>query len=141
VVEAVVRVRDPDVLGLRAVDEVAEDPATVHAVRVHALLARVALPARGDARDEDAIALREARDGGADLLDDADPLVPEDPAVGHRRHVALHDVEVGAADRGLLDPDDRVGGVAHDRVRLLLPGALPGAVVDERLHVGSFLQA
>ena len=37
-------------------------------------------------------------DARADRLDRADGLVAEDPAVGHRGHVALEDVQVGAAD-------------------------------------------
>ena len=42
-------------------------------------------------------------------VDGADRLVAEDPAVGHRGHVALEDVQVGAADRDGVDPDDGVG--------------------------------
>jgi hypothetical protein len=49
--EAAMRVRNADILGLRAVDEVSEDPATVRAVRVDALLAGVAPAAGRDAGD------------------------------------------------------------------------------------------
>ena len=62
-----------------------------------------------------------AGDRRAHLLDDADALVPEDPAVGHRRHVALQDVQVGAADGGGRDPDDGVGRLLDRRPGLAPP--------------------
>ena len=66
-------------LGLEAVDQVAEDPAAAAgAEAVVALLAEAAAPARGDARDEHAVARLERRDRGADLDDRADGLVAED---------------------------------------------------------------
>ena len=73
------------------------------------------LPQDDDARDQDAIARLEAGDAGADLLDDADALVAEDAAGLHGRHVALEDVQVGAADRGRRDPDHRIGRRLQDR--------------------------
>ena len=58
---------------------------------------------------------------GADLVDGADGLVAEDPAVGDGGHVAFEDVQVGAADRHRVDAHDRVGVVLDDRVRDFLP--------------------
>ena len=67
-------------------------------------------------------------------VDDADALVPENPARRHTRHVALQDVQVGAADGGGGDPDDGVGRVLDRRAGLLFPGALARTVIDQRLH-------
>ena len=73
---------------------------------------------------------------GADLLDGADRFVAEDPSVGHRGHVALEDVQVGAADRDGVDADDRVGvGLAASGLGTSSHALLAGTVVDERLHV------
>ena len=127
--------RDPHVLGLGAVDLVAEDPAAAaEALAVAALPAEAARAARRDARDEHPVADLDRLDAGADCLDRADRLVAEDPAVGHRRDVALEDVQIGAADGDGVDADDGVG-VARDRgLRDLLPGLLAGSVIHERLH-------
>ena len=93
------------VLGLRAVDGVAEAPAAdglvagaVAALREVAGQAGVALAARRDGADEDALADLVAGHAGAELLDDADRLVADDQP-GPDRVLALDDVEVGAADR------------------------------------------
>ena len=69
----------------------------------------------------------------ADLGDRPDTVVPEDPAVGHRGHVALEDVQVGAADRG-GHRDDHIGRVDDPRIRHLLPRLSARSVVDESLH-------
>ena len=111
--------RHPRELGLQAVDQVAEDPASAAgAEAVAALPAEAAAAARGDAGDEHAVAGLERRDRVADLDDRADGLVAEDRAGLHLGHVALEDVQVGAADRGRVDADDRV--------RRLLDGRDPG---------------
>ena len=77
--------RDEQVLGLGAVDGVAEAPAAerLEALAVAALAevarqAGAALAARGDRADEDALADLVAGDAGAELLDDADGLVADD---------------------------------------------------------------
>ena len=67
-------------------------------------------------------------------LDGADGLVPEDPAVGDGRDVALEDVQVGAADRHRIDADDGVGVVDDDGLRDFLPGLLARTVVHDGLH-------
>ena len=104
--------RDPHVLGLGAVDRVAEDPAAAaEALAVAALPAEAAGAAGGDARDEHPVADLDVLHAGADRLDGADGLVAEDAPVGHGRDVALQDVQVGAADRDGVDPHDGVGVV------------------------------
>ncbi len=106
----VVGERDADVLGLGAVDLVAEDPATAAgALPVAGLAAEPARAAGADAGHQHPIADRQVLHGRADLGDRADGLVADDAAVDHRRQVALEDVQVGAADRGRVDPHDRVG--------------------------------
>ena len=45
-----------------------------------------------------------------DGLDHADAFVPENPAGRDRRDVALHDVQVRAADRRRRDPHDGIPG-------------------------------
>ena len=79
--------RDEQVLGLRAVDRVAEAPAAegLVAVAVAALAevagqAGAALAARRDRADEHALADLVAGHAGAELLDDADRLVADDQA-------------------------------------------------------------
>ena len=52
-----------------------------------------------------------AVDAGPDLDDLAHELVAHDVALLHRRHVAVEQVQVGAADRGRGDPHDRVAAV------------------------------
>ena len=134
VVETHVGMRDAHELRLRAVDGVAEDPAPVAAVRVHAFPAVVALPAGRDTGDDHPIAWMNGRDRRAHLRHDADALVPENPARRHTRQVALQDVQVGTADGGGGDPDDGVGRVLDRRAGRLFPGALARTVIDQRLH-------
>ena len=127
--------RDTHVLGLGAVDHVAEDPSPApEALAVAALPAEAARTARGDARDEHPVADLDRLHSGADGLDRAHRLVTEDPPIGHRRNVTLEDVQIGAADGDGVDADDRVG-VVHDAWAWgLLPSLLTGSVVHERLH-------
>ena len=66
----------------------------------------------------------ERRHGRPDLLDDPDALVTEDPAGLAGRHVALEDVKVGAADRRLDYPDDRVCRRRDLRLRTIFEGLL-----------------
>src|SRR5262249_49923146 len=81
-------------------------------------------------------------DGGdvvADLQHGPDALVAENRPGLHFGHVALEDVQVGAADRRRVDPDDDVGRRLEFGIGPFLPAPLVGPVVDERLHRGSFL--
>src|SRR5215204_7828535 len=68
----------------------------------------------------------------AEDLHGADGLVAEHGARGRLGHVSLQDVQVGAADRRAVDPDDNVSRV--DDRGIGVPSALAGAVVNESLH-------
>ena len=70
----------------------------------------------------------------SDLGDRPDTVVPEDPPVGHRGHITLEDVQVGAADRGGVHRHDHIGRVDDPRIRHLLPRLSARSVVDESLH-------
>ncbi len=122
------------ILGLRAVDLVAEDPAAGGAVGVHLPAAIVAFAAGRDAGDEHAVARLERRDAGADLVDDADAFVAENAARRAGRDVALEDVQVGAADGGLDDFDDGVARRADFGLGSLFERFFSGSVIDERFH-------
>jgi hypothetical protein len=78
------------------------------------------------------------RHGATGLDDGADGFVAEDRPRLHLGHVAVEDMEVGPADRRRVDPHDRVGRLLDRGVRNLVPGAVPGTVVHERLHGSSF---
>ena len=86
------------------------------AERVQLPLAEPAGAARDRERHDDAVALLELRDGRPDLDDLAHRLVAEDVARLHRRHVAVVEVEVGAADGGRGDLDDHVARILDLRV-------------------------
>ena len=70
-------------------------------------------------------------DGRPDLVDDADALVAENAAGLAGRHVALEDMQIGAADRRLDDLDDRVGGRRDFRLGVIFQGLLVRAL-DKR---------
>ena len=131
--------RHARVLGLEPVDQVAEDPAAAAgAEAVAGLLAEAAAPARGDARDEHAVAGLERRDRVADLEDRADGLVAEDRPGLDLGHVALEDVQVGPADRGRVDADDRVRRLLEAGIRDSSQERCAGTVVDQSFHGSSF---
>jgi hypothetical protein len=130
-----VRERHPDILGLRAVDLVAQDPpAAPEALARVTFAAEPAGPARGDAGDQDTVPGADRLDPGAHGLDGPYSLMTEDPAVGHRRNVSLEDVQVRAADRDGVDADDRVGVGDDLWLGHVFPGLLAGAVIDKRSH-------
>ena len=135
-------VRDEQVLGLGPVDRVPEPPAAdrLVPVAVPALgqVARqtgVALAARRDRPDQHPVAGLVAGDAGAELLDDADRLMPDDQARPDRV-LAADDVQVGPADGGQRDPDGAAspgpGGAAVD----LLDADVVRAMEDGRAHRG-----
>ncbi|OEI68888.1 hypothetical protein Cus16_1377 [Curtobacterium sp. ER1/6] len=145
---AVVGVRHAQVLGLAAGDlavhlRVPEERGTgavlLHlgglALRLEAVLAHPAVPARDVERDDDAVADLEVRDGRADLLDDAHRLVAEDVALVDVRAEDPVQVQVGAADRRGGDPHDRVGRLLDGRVGDGLDGHLLGALPGQCAHV------
>jgi hypothetical protein len=125
----------PPAAGLGAVDLVAQDPAAaLQALPIAGLAAIVAGAATADAGDQHAVAGAQAAHAVAGLLDGTDRLVAQDPALVHRGHVALEDVQVGPADGGRVDPDDDVAVVEDLGVRYFFPGLLSGTVVDEGSH-------
>src|SRR5690606_23900139 len=135
-VQAVVGMGNAHVFGLGAVDQVAEDPAAVFAVRVHLLLAVFALAAGRDARDQHPVALLEVADAFAHFLDDADAFMAQNAPGLHRGYVALEDVQVGAADGGAGDAHDRIGGFLNPGNGYVVETAFAGAAVDNGFHGG-----
>jgi hypothetical protein len=57
-------------------------------MRIHSFLAVGALPARGNARNQDAVTNAEIGNALAYLLDDSDTFVPQDSAIFNRWHIA-----------------------------------------------------
>ncbi len=100
------------------------------ALAVEALPAHPARAAADVERYDDAVAYAEVGDGRADLLDDAHRLVADDVAGLHERGEGLVEVQVGAAQAGGGDLDDRVGRLLDPRVGyvgdLHVVDALPG---------------
>lgn len=123
------------VLGLDAVDPVAQDPASAaQALAVLGFPAEAAAAAGADAGDQYPVAGTHRGDGRSDLVHGTDGFVPEDPARLDGRHVTLQDVQIGAADGDRVDPHDRVARVLDGRVGNVVPGSLAGAVEDQSLH-------
>ena len=130
----------PHVLGLRAVDEVAEDPAAAaQALPVATLAAEAARSARGDARDEDPIAGLDVLDAGAR---------PPRPCRRPRGRGSVPSVTSGtspfrmcrsvpqivtASTRTIASVDSTSVGRAN-----LFPCLLAGTVVDEGSHDASW---
>ena len=67
-------------------------------------------------------------------LDDADALVAENAARLAGRHVALEDVQVGAANGRLGDLDDRVRRRGNLRLRMVFEGLFARPSIDQGLH-------
>jgi hypothetical protein len=142
-----VRLRDAQVLGLAAGHlavqlRVAEQRGALvlvaHlgglALRVELLVAHPAVAAGDVERDHHAVARPDVRHLGADLLDDPHRLVAEDVARVDEHAEHLVEVEVGAADRGRGDADDRVGRFPDRRIGHLLDADVALAVERQRLH-------
>jgi hypothetical protein len=117
--EVGLRVGNAEVVGLDAVDRVAEAPAADHlplvavpgALCLDVVLTEEARAARADGADQYTVADLVALDVGAELLDDADGLVAHD-APRSNGVLAAQDVHVGAADRRHRDADEGVVGAA-----------------------------
>ena len=58
-----------------------------------------------------------------------DSDIGTETAVDDSGHVALEDVQVGAADRGGVDLDNDVGGFGRGWIRDSIPGLLAGLTV------------
>ena len=96
--------------------------------------ALVALAAPDRERHDDAVAHLELLDLGADLDDLAHELVADDVAVHHARHVAVVEVQVGAADGAGGDPDDGVARILDLGIGNLFAADVARLVPDKRLH-------
>ena len=108
------RVGNAQILGLRAIDRVAEAPATdcleagaVTALRLMAGQAAVALPAGSDRADEHAVTHFVVGDAGSELSDHSDRLVADDES-GANGIFSAEDVNVRPADRCQRQADDRL---------------------------------
>src|SRR5690606_20280460 len=128
--------RHHDVLGEGAV-AVDPDPDRVRA-QVRAPAAAVAAVAADDvALGGHALADAVAVHARADLGDAADELVPDHqpgPDGALAPLVPQVDVQVGAADRGLLDLDQHFVGARGGHRHVLHPDALSGLALDQRPH-------
>ena len=128
--EGAVGVRDAGLLGLGA-DRLG-DELGVHALGLEPGLADLAGVVGDDERADDEVADLDVLDLGADLLDDADVLVP------HRLVVGGLDAAVGPqvrpADAGRGQPDDRVGGLDDLRILALLHPDVAGRVHHYSTH-------
>src|ERR671921_590026 len=76
-------------------------------LRMAAAQASLAVPARRDRARDDLLPLAVAPHSRAKLFDDADWLVADGQPAGYGI-LALEDVDVGAADRGGGDADERI---------------------------------
>ena len=127
--EAQIRVRNANELGLRSVDGVSEDPATCRTMRVHLLAAIDAGTARGNARNEDVIARLEHRDSMADLFDGADTFMAQNAAMLAGWQIAFEDVKIGATNRGFRYFDDCISRSSDLRLWSVFQGLLaPGFI-------------
>jgi hypothetical protein len=90
------------------------------------------LAARRDCPDQHAVAHGVARDARAELFDDADRLVADHQSRADGV-LAAQDVEVGSADRGQRDANDRVAD-ARPRAFHLLHTEIVRAVKHGRAH-------
>ena len=133
-------------VGRRDAEELGEGPGPVDAdaLRVLAEVPAAGQAVAADPADDvalavDQVALLEALDGGAHLLDDADELVADhhgrlDRLLGPV--VPVVDVDVGAADGGLLDPDqDVVRRPGRAREPRSARGRRPGLTLDSAFIV------
>ena len=130
--ERAVRQRHPHRFALAAVDALGCPEPTVGARGRDAVEAVRAGPVAEGEGSDDEVAFRDGADLGADVLDDADELVPD--RAGCERGVAAVVPEVRPADAGEHDADDRVGRVGEPRVH-----APTLEVVDTRTEIREFL--
>ena len=76
-------------------------------------------------------------EGGApcpDLLHDADTLMPQYPARLAAGHIALENVQIGAADRGFGDFHDGVIRSVQDGLGTFFQGFEAGTTVSQGFH-------
>src|SRR5262249_3619993 len=89
----------------------------VVAQRPELLTAKPALAASDGEGDHDAVALAKLAHLRADLDDLAHEFVAEDIPLLHGRNVAVVEMQIGAADGGRRDPQDRIARVENLGVR------------------------
>ena len=128
--------RDAGQLGLGA-EGAHQDP--VHAVGLVAGLADLAGVVGGPEGADDEVADLDGADLVADLLDDADVLVTHHLVVD--RLGAAVGPQVGPADAGRRQADDRVGRLDDPRVLAVLDPDVAGSVHDYLTHRGMLLFA
>jgi hypothetical protein len=92
------------------------------------------MPAGRDSTGDDPLSLPIAAHGGTKLLDDADRLVPDREASGHRI-LAFEDMDVSAADCGGGDADQGIER-PNIRDRLLIKDDASGLDKDRNFHLG-----
>ena len=80
------------------------------------------------------IARLEHRDGGPDLVDNADAFMAENAAGLTSRKVAFEDMQIGAADRRFRYLDDRIRRSRDFRLWPVFQGLLAHGLIDQRLH-------
>jgi hypothetical protein len=67
-------------------------------------------------------------------VDDADTLMAENPPRFAAGNIPFEDMQIGAANCGLENFDDRIGGRVDLRFRALFQRVLAGAVVHKGFH-------
>ena len=65
-----------------------------------------------------------------------DPFVTQYPARRDRRHVTFEDVQVGAANGGVQNSHNGVGGLVDNGFGDVGPCFLTGPLISERFHGG-----
>ena len=113
-IEAHVCMGNADEFRLSPVDSVAQNPAAGRAMRIHLLAAIDAFSAGADAGNQHMVAGLEYRDGGANLVDNADAFVAQDAARLAAGQIALENMK----------------SVPHIVVRVILTMASVGALIS-----------
>src|SRR5439155_394648 len=98
------------------------------------VLAEIAVAAGDREGNDDAIAALQFVIAGPDFNDLAHELVPENVSRLHRRHVAIEQVQIRAADRARGDADDCIARIEDRRVGHALDANVIPAVPHKCLH-------
>src|SRR5690606_9561344 len=106
-----ISVRNPDIIGLAAIEHIAEYPTAGGTLRIHPPPAIVAIHTLSHAGYGDFITLFELAHGSADFLYNSAKLVADDSARSNFRHSAMADVFGGSAGCGSGDFDNSIGGL------------------------------
>jgi len=133
-IKACVGKGNADELRLRAVNRVAQNPAALLAMRRHPAPAILALPARRDARNQNAVALVKTADAGSGFINHSDSFMAENPASRDCRQIAFENMQVGAADGCLGHPHHGVGRLAQRRLRHFFQLFFSRTAIHEGFH-------